>query len=332
MHIRAELEDILAIYRTERTEKMRTAITAATLYYLENQTMEAIASELKVSRSSVSRLLTFARETGLVEISVHSPFVAPSRLEEEINERFGIRATVVSVPENTNETDRLERVALAAARLLSEIVDSNMSVGVAWGATVSAVARNLSPNPTRNTRIIQLNGAANSRTTGLLYVNEILRRFGEAFTADVLQFPVPAFFDNPRTKEALWTERSVNRIVEEQKHLDVALFSVGSPRAAVPSHVYSGGYLDRDDFQALNAQNVVGDVLTVFYRADGTWEDIPLNARASGPGLDVLRSIPRRVCVCSGPTKIPSLRGAITARVVSDLIIDEESARELFNG
>ncbi|WGD37048.1 sugar-binding domain-containing protein [Lysinibacter sp. HNR] len=319
----------MTTYDPENNVKVRTAITAATLYYLENRTMQAIAVELGMSRSSVSRLLSYAREEGLVEITVHPPSVAPSLLEKELHSRFNIRATVVATPEHTNETDRLERVALAAARVLPDYIDSNMSVGVAWGATMSAVARNLSPHPTRNTQIVQLNGAANSRTTGVLYVNEILRRFGEAFTADILQFTVPAFFDNPLTKEALWTERSVNRIVREQNNLDVAIFSVGSPRASIPSHVYSGGYLDREDFQSLNTQNVVGDVLTVFYRADGSWADIPLNARASGPGLDVLRAVPCRVCVCSGITKVPSLRGAIAGNFVSDLIIDEESARAL---
>ncbi|MFC4222852.1 sugar-binding transcriptional regulator [Lysinibacter cavernae] len=316
-------------FTAESTQKVRAAITAATHYYLENWTMEAVASEMGVSRSSVSRLLSYARDEGLVEISVHSPFIAPSLLEQDLRNRFGIAATVVSVPDSVNETDRLERVALAAARLLGDAFDSNMSLGVAWGATISAVARNLSPKPTRSSQIVQLNGAANSRTTGIMYADDILRRFGEAFTSDVLQFPVPAFFDNPATREALWQERSINRILETQRNVDIALFSVGSPRAEVTSHVYSGGYLDRTDFVSLTQQNVVGDVSTVFYRGDGTWADIPLNARASGPGLDVLRAIPRRICVSSGPTKIPSLLGLLAGNVVTDLVLDEESARGL---
>ncbi|GAA3588810.1 sugar-binding transcriptional regulator [Klugiella xanthotipulae] len=317
--------------RTENTEKVRTAITVASLYYLKDWTMEAIARELRVSRSTISRLLSYARTTGLVDITVHSPFVEPSLIEAELHSRFGISARVVSTPESINETDRLARVALAAARLLGQQMDSDMSLGVAWGATISAVARNLSPRPTRNSRIVQLNGAANSRTSGSRYASEILSRFGEAYTAHVMQFPVPAFFDNPATKQALWQERSISRIVAAQKTLDIALFSVGSPLAEVPSHVYSGGYLDREDFGSLGQQNVVGDVATVFFRADGTWADIPLNARASGPGLDVLRGIPRRICVCSGSTKVRSLAGLLAGGVVTDLVIDEESARQLLD-
>ena len=43
---------------------------AASMYYLQGQTMETIARHLGVSRSSVSRLLTYARNSGLVRISV----------------------------------------------------------------------------------------------------------------------------------------------------------------------------------------------------------------------------------------------------------------------
>ena len=54
--------------------------------------MEAIASELKTSRSTVSRLLTYARETGLVEIRIQSPLVEPRRIEAAIRARFSLSA------------------------------------------------------------------------------------------------------------------------------------------------------------------------------------------------------------------------------------------------
>jgi deoxyribonucleoside regulator len=67
----------------------------------------------------------------------------------------------------------------------------------------------------------------------------------------------------------------------------------------------------------------------VFFRGDGTWRDIALNARASGPDLDQLRRAARRVCVVAGISKLPSLKGALTAGLVTDLVIDEPLARAL---
>jgi DNA-binding transcriptional regulator LsrR (DeoR family) len=309
--------------------KTRDALTAAQLYYLQDLTMDAIAHELHTSRSSVSRLLGHARETGLVEIQVKSPLDMPRQLEGDIRSEFGVVAHVVPVPDQTSDVDRLERVALSAARILGGFFDSNMSMGVAWGSTMSALSRHLLAKPTHNSSIVQLNGAANPRTTGLLYASEILQRFGAAYSATVQQFPVPAVFDDPATKAALWRERSISRVVALQNNLDVAVFGLGSPFAGVPSHVYIGGYLDDDDFASLRAAGVVGDVATVFYREDGSTDGISLNERSSGPSMEVLTGIARRVCVVAGETKLQSLRGALAAGLVTDLIVDSGTARML---
>lgn len=312
-------------------EKARDALRAAQLYYLQDITMEAIAHELHTSRSSVSRLLSFARESGLVEIQVKSPADRISTLQRTIRERFGISAHIVPVPASINEVDRLERVAVSAARILTPFMDSNTVLGIAWGSTISAVSRHLPEKVTHNSVVVQLNGAANTLTTGIGYASEIMGRFGVAYGAAVQQFPVPAFFDDPDTKEALWRERTIKRVLDIQKRMDIALFGLGAPFADVPSHVYSSGYLADSDFEALTESRVVGDVATVFYRADGSYNGIAMNSRASGPSLELMARVARRICVVSGRSKLAALRGALAATLITDLIIDEATAHLLIS-
>lgn len=317
--------------RRQDDSRMREALQAAQLYYLQDLTMDAIGDELNVSRSSVSRLLDMARTLGIVDIQINSPEDGPRRIEGEISNRFSVSAHLVPVPEGTTPVDRLERVAVSAARMLSKFFSSSMTMGIAWGSTISAVSRHLPSRITANSQIVQLNGAGNDQTSGVDYSGEILRRFGEAFSAQIQHFPAPAFFDNPKAKSFLWEERSTQRILDLQKRSDVALFGLGSTDAEVPSQVYAGGYLSAPEIAALRDEGIVGDVATVFYRADGTWEDIDANKRSSGPGLDVIRAIPRRVCVVSGQKRLEALRGALEAHVITDLIIDETTARALVN-
>jgi deoxyribonucleoside regulator len=316
---------------TPESVKTREALRAAQLYYMQDLTMDAIARELHTSRSSISRLLSFARDTGLVEISIRSPLDLLGRVEHEIRLRHGVVAHVVPVPDRISEVDRLERVALSAARLLTSLVDSNMTVGIAWGSTLSAIGRHVPQKKTHNTHFVQLNGAANVRTSGIPYAGEILGRFGTAFSAEVHQFPVPALFDDPATKRALWRERSIRRVLDQQRRSDLIVFGLGSPTAAVPSHVYAGDYFDPDDRDVMSREGVVGDVATVFYRADGSDSGIALNARSSGPDLDVIRAIPRRFCIVSGLSKLESLRGALAAGIMTDLVVDETMARHLID-
>lgn len=304
-------------------------LKAAQLYYLQDLTMDAIARELRTSRSTVSRLLAAARDTGLVQIQVRSSLDMAPELEQLIKKQFGVDAHVVPIPSSVGEAEALDRVALYAARTITPHVDSNSIIGVAWGATMSAVSRHLTSRPTHNSVIVQLNGAGNTHSTGISYSSEILRRFGRAYGAKVEQFPVPAFFDHVETREAMWKERSVARMLDLQSRMTMALFGVGGIDAGYPSHVYAGGYLERQDLESLAEHEVVGDVATVFFRADGSTDGIPLNARSTGPSHEQLRRAPRRVCVVSGPGKINGLKGALASGLVTELILDEKTARLL---
>ena len=102
------------------------------MYYLQDLTLDAIARELGTSRSTVSRLLASARQSGLVQIQIRSPQERTPELERQIRARYRVDAHVVPVPDTLNEGEVLERVAMQAARTIGPLVDSNAVIGVAW--------------------------------------------------------------------------------------------------------------------------------------------------------------------------------------------------------
>ncbi len=301
------------------------------MYYLQDIKMEAIARHLRTSRSTVSRLLKHARDTGLVEITLRPEGSRAPGMGQSISATFGVATYVVPVPDTTNDIDRLEQVARTSAKLLASWFDSDMVMGIAWGTTLAAVGRCLGHKPTRGSAVVQLNGAANNFTSGVAYTTDLISTFGVAFDAVMHHFPVPAFFDYPETKAAMWRERSVRRVLEMQKRADIALFSVGAIAGAIPSHVYAAGYLDDDDVRSLRTEGVVGDVCTVFLRADGSYRDVAINARATGPTPQELLRVPRRVCVVAGDNKVVPLLAALRSGVVTDLVVDEVTASRLLS-
>ena len=310
-------------------EREQDVLRAASMYYLQDMKMEVIARHLGTSRSTVSRLIKRARETGLVEITLRPASTRAPGLGRSIATTFGIDAYVVPVPDSAGHIERLDQVAMTSAKLLASWFDSDMVMGIAWGTTLAAVSRYLAPKPTRGSAVVQLNGAANMRTSGIEYASDLISTFGTAFGAAVHHFSVPAFFDYPDTKDAMWRERSIRRVLDVQHRADIAVFSVGAVAGAVPSHVYSAGYLDEADEQLLHEEGVVGDVCTVFLRADGSYQDVPLNARATGPTPAELQRIPRRVCVVAGDNKVVPLLAALRSGVVTDLVVDEITATGL---
>jgi deoxyribonucleoside regulator len=313
----------------EDMDKVAEAIRAARMYYYQNLTTEAIAVELNMSRSTVSRLLSFSRQKGLVDIRIVDPYEHPQKLEKKIAERFKIkRVHVVPAADNQGEAEWLDRVAQYTANYMNSIFESNMILGIAWGTTTSAISRHLLEKATHNSQIVQLNGAGNTQTMGIEYASEIIVRFAQNYQASAHLFPVPTFFDYAETKRALWEERSIRRLLDLQNKADLLLYSIGAVNAGIPSHVYSGGYLEKQDFLELESKGLVGDIATVFFREDGSFNDVAINDRASGPSLDLFQK-KYGVCVVSGLAKVRGLYAALKGSLMKELIVDEPTARRL---
>ncbi len=312
-------------------ERFEDVYQAASRYYIQGETMETIARQLMLSRSTVSRLLKEARDTGLVRISLADHQGSASPLAISLTRRFGVRVHLVAVRRSANETRRLDQVARMAGPLLTEAVDDHQVIGVAWGTTLSHVVGHVARRPLVDARVVQINGGANPLDSGIPYVGEILRAFGDAFDAEVVLFPMPAFFDQVGAKEVMWNERSVRNVLDLRRKIDLAVFGVGCLQARVPSHVYSAGYLDAAEVAELVADGVVGDVCTVLLRENGSYADIPLNERATGLTPDELHEVPRRICVVADPSRAPAVVGALKAGVATDLVLDEGTARAVLD-
>lgn len=303
--------------------------SAAELYYVQGVTMESIAAHFSVSRSTASRMLKAARDRGIVRISLNPPADSSGELSMKLQEIFDVTVHMAGVSPTASDAKRLESVARYAAVLVSEWFTDEMTLAVAWGATTSAVASQLRPKQTRGTTVVQMNGAVSARLPHLGHSPGLLSEMASAFGATSVPFPTPAFFDDERARNLMWRESTVRRVLAVRNSAHIALFSVGAFRGPALSEVYCGGYISEDSVQEFKSHRVVGDVCTVFLREDGTYADIGLNRRASGPTPDELRGIPRRACVVSGDHKIPGIIGALRAGVVTDLIIDDRTARAL---
>lgn len=348
------------------TEERR-AYEAASMYYLQGETMDVIARHLGTSRSTVSRLLARARAEGIVRIELVAPGGAGS-LEHALADEFGVRVLIVPVREGTTEIHRLQQVAAVAAGRLVELIaeiygpgagvgargsaaagreradpadaraegagappwEGEPIVGTAWGTTMSEVSAALPLRRFPGLTVVQLNGASDPLREGPS-AGEVLSRMGHALGARTIAFPVPAFFDQVATRKAMWSERSVKRVLSVARRARLAVFGVGSPEATIPSQVYEGGHLTREDRAVLRQEGVVGDVCTVLLREDGTWGDIDLNARATGPTPRQLARIPRRLCVVAGRGKARATLAALRARVATDLVVDDATARAVLD-
>ncbi len=307
---------------TAHEDRLGYRYQAASRYYILGETMETIATHLMLSRSTVSRLIKEAREQGLVRITLTDHRGSESPAAVALGERFGVRVHLVAVPKGVSENVRLDKVANYAGSLLAEAVKDHQTIGVAWGRTVTRVVQRVPRRPLIGATAVQLNGSGGAGGLGMPYV---LLAIGTAFEAELVLFPLPAFFGSTEAKRIMWDEPAVRHLLDLRRRADIVVFGVGSLDART-TETDGRSSLSEEDLERLRRDGVVGDVCTVLLREDGSFADIADNARATGPTPSDLRQVPRRVCVVADPSRASAVVGALRAGVATDLVLDEDTA------
>jgi deoxyribonucleoside regulator len=149
------------VYGKHDREEMLADI--AEMYYMEGKTQAEISQTIGMTRSAISRLLTEARQKGVVEINICRPLRFEADLESELEKRFGLgSAHVVICQVDSRYDDIRSRLGRAGARILSDHLSSNMTLGIAWGTTINEVVESFQPVKLDNVTVVQLVGVLGS--------------------------------------------------------------------------------------------------------------------------------------------------------------------------
>lgn len=300
-------------------------VRVAELSYDENKTQDEIGALLDISRWKVGRLLTQARERGIVRIEIVHPRARRLGLERRLVDAFGIADAIV-VPAPEDPTGLLDRVALAAADYLSALRPIPRTLAVSWGRTLTAIAEALPDGWANGVTVVQANGGVslNRRSGGAATLaTTIAHRAG----GQAVLLPSPAILERVETKRAIEADRSVAGILDQASHASAYLFTAG-PAEADSAHV-ENGYLTAEDVAELARRGAVGDVLGRYIDAEGNIVDAQLDARTVGVGLDRLRAADRAIFVTAGPAKHDIARTVVSSGLCTVIITDENTARAL---
>lgn len=306
-------------------QKQQLSIEVARLYYQSDYSQQEIASQLGISRPTVSRLLQFAKESGYVEIKVTDPFADLDALEAALKEKYKLKeAHVVFSPtsEYTTITDFLSK---KGAEYLEETVKNGDILGVSWGTTMYEVAKKIRPQDVRGVEVIQLKGGI-SHSNVNTYASETISLFAENFQTMPRHLPLPVIFDNATVKEMVEQDRHIHHIIEMGKQANIAVFTVGTVRDE--ALLFRLGYFNEAEKKLLKTIGV-GDICSRFYDKDGQICSVEIDARTIGIELDSLKQKERSVLIAGGARKVAAIHGALQGEYANILITDQFTAKEL---
>ena len=301
------------------------AVRVAELYYDDNKTQDEIGGLLGISRWKAGRLLTQARDAGIVRIEIVHPRARRLTLERRLCERFGLRDAVI-VPSPDGDDAVAPRVAQAAADYLTALRPVPRTLGVSWGRTLDAVAERLPNGWANGVTVVQINGGVslNRRpgTAATLAATIASKGGGQA-----VLLPSPAILERLETKRAIEADRTVADVLDRAAAASAYLYSAGVADAT--SVLVESGYLTPDDVAELVRKGAVGDVVGRYIDANGHIVDPGLDERTVGLGHDELRSAATAIFVVAGASKHDVARAIVMSGLCTVLVSDEDTARAL---
>ena len=239
-----------------------------------------------LSRPTVAKLLAHGRERGFVTIEIHDPREDASEIALRLEQHFGLACARVAHGAGATEGEAIEQVGRVGADVVTQLVSDGMSVGISWGRTMSALAAHLTRAPRVGVRVVQLKGGA-SFSERATHDYEIMRSFCEAFGAEPRYLPLPVIFQDMAMLSIVRRDRAIERILEEGRGVDVAVFTVGSLGCEALS--LNLGQLEDDEVEAL-LRDAVGDACSRFFTREGGVALASVDRRTVGITLDELRS------------------------------------------
>ena len=295
----------------------------AELYYQRELNQPEIAELTGYSVSKVSRLLTAAREQGVVRITVEPPEAARTTAAQELAERFGL--TIELAPGGAGDDAAASRLAgLAAADRLAARLPHEGVVGIAAGYTVAALVTALPALSRPGLTIVPVVGGWDIQNQ-LFDGNELARRMAERLGARARSLHAPAVLDSPATKDALLRDSAIGSLAAQWDALDLAVLGIGGAPYAHPGYRTAIDRLDEESRAELATLDVVGDIACHFLGRAGGFLD-SWSARTLAIPIVALRRVPLVFAAAAGASKAPAILGALRTRLLHVLVTDAPTA------
>jgi DNA-binding transcriptional regulator LsrR (DeoR family) len=285
-------------------------------FHLEGRTRVQIADEFGLSRFKVARMLDEAVESGMVEITIHYPGAIDVDLSTALQRRYGLDHAYV-VAADVGGDDRVEAVAKTTADLLRSILRDGDVIGVDCGRTLTNVARHLASLPRCD--VVQLTGMA-----GAIAHNgvDLVRRISEVCGGRAWPLYAPLVVTDARTAVSLAANPQISDAIAHHENVTCAVVSVGAWEPGA-SQVY--GALSPAEAESLHAAGVVAETCALLLDESGHRVS-GLNERRMGIDETLLRAIPTRIALATGPEKSVATRAVLRSGLVSSLVTDSDIA------
>jgi DNA-binding transcriptional regulator LsrR (DeoR family) len=300
------------------------AVRVAWCYYALNMTQQEVAQQLGITRVRVIRLLSEARRRGIVKISIESKLAENVEIEHRLSERFGLKSAEVVLGLTEDETALAEILGAAAALSIARRFHDGMTLGVGWGVTLKAFAEALPEMPLENSAVVSLLGSLTRRSSIATF--EATTAISARLHAECFYLPGPILCDSTESRDMLMAQPMMQDVLDRARTSDLAVVSVGGLDSGTIRRTH---FITEADFAAVLRAGAVGNFLGYYIDKDAKVIEHEVNGCVIGLRPEELTRLPERIMISGGAQKVDALRAILRAGLLTGLVTDQNTAREL---
>lgn len=302
-------------------------LMTARLYYVDGLPQADVARVMHVSQPQVSRLLSLARERGIVRISVADYDPRDHALEKGMIEKFSLKsAIVIKTVRGSKTADLRYAVAHFAAPDVGNSIAQSRVVAIAGGRTLQDLAHQLKdPEHPRSVEIVQAMGNVGSVPNPYDAV-ELGRLLAAKWKSPFYMMNTPVLLPDAGTRDAIMNLGENQQVFRRLSKCDLALVGIGTLQNSV---FMDRNMLSEREVRTLAKAEAVGEICGRYFDDNGKECDTPLMDRVASISLDQLRRTPMVTAVTIGADRAPALAAAIAGEIVKAVVIDDLGAEAL---
>ena len=303
----------------------RIMIKGCELYYIQNKSQKEISAILGISRPQICRLITAAKEGGIVNISISNPYVRETELENRLIGRFGIRDALVVDSTCGEGENRMQSFAKEASRLVEDYIPQDARVGVMSGYTCKAMIDAMEQSPKKLKLVVPLAGGI-STTNMSIHADTLAQKLADLHGTSALNLNAPAVVSDLNLAVSLRKEESIAKVLEAGKKVDIALVGIGNLSEGATN--IQLGSLRKQDVDELRRQGAVASVCSSYLDKDGREVGQEILERSIGQSLKDLKKS-RIIAAAIGDSKVEAIKAALKSGKIDILVTDLDTAKQI---
>lgn len=300
------------------------AVKICWYYYMLGLTQQEVADRVGTNRVRVNRLLAEARQRGLVQVTISSPLAENVALEQELIDRYGLRTATVVLPPEPDDPEPGETLGRCAAAAMTAFFHDGMTIGIAWGVTLKALARATPLMPLKDMAVVSMLGSLSRRSSVDAF--EATTDLATRLNAECYYLPGPIICDSETSRDTIVQQPMVQEVYAKCLSADLGIVSVGGMDSATVRRMQ---VVTEEEFESASKAGAVGNFLGAFIDDKAQVMDVPSNRRVFGVSPTDFLQIPRRVMVSGGPPKVNAIRALLANGYLTDIVTDTDAARAL---